>query len=333
VGGTPLTPASYDIEFTAVQPGAPKAPVVKPSNGAHVAGTVHDDDLTRASNNLLTGVVKDSASGVELVRCAVGAGGQFDCALPNLAHGTEITVWVEDDAALASPEVALTVDAVGPIAVKPRPTDGVNLEGRGEEAGNAVRVVGPGGGELCSTSVNSGVNWACPLSPAVHTGDMITITETDGAGNTTSITWRVGVPKVTVAPTTAAPGDALAVSGVNFQPGETVAAVMHSDPVSIGQMVADSQGSVSLPWVVPQLAGTHQVVLTGSVSGAYSTGLEIRVKGSDDGGGNGNGNDRDELGTTGAQSSIGWVGSALGLILCGVLLVAAAHRRRRQDTA
>ncbi len=103
--------------------------------------------------------------------------------------------------------------------------------------------------------------------------------------------------------------------GTGFQPGETVNAVLRSEPVNLGVQIADANGSVTFTFTIPASieAGAHSVTLSGlqsgSVSAEFSVATRLAVTGSSD-----------QLGAT------GW--ATAGLFVLGGALALAARRRR-----
>lgn len=71
-----------------------------------------------------------------------------------------------------------------------------------------------------------------------------------------------------------APGATQTFTASGFTPGESVSAVMHSDPVNVGTFVADASGTVDAQFIVPFDAapGQHRLVLTGQTSGVVAEG-------------------------------------------------------------
>jgi hypothetical protein len=65
------------------------------------------------------------------------------------------------------------------------------------------------------------------------------------------------------------PGDSIDVEGSGFNDGETVDVVLHSDPVTIGSLTADSTGAVSGSVTIPNSTplGSHELYLEGAASG------------------------------------------------------------------
>jgi hypothetical protein len=268
--GSPATVVFYDRT-------PPLAPAADPSNGAGVTGTVHAQDLADAAEGLLNAVAVDPAAGGELSRGAVGADGRFALDLPGLADGAQFALHVEDATGNRSEARLVTVDAAPPESSALAPSDGSRLGGSGGEAGASVSVVAPGGAELCSAAVGPGGGWACDLVPAAVEGDLVRIVERDQAGNTAESTWRIGLPRVVLSPERARPGAAVSVSGANFQPGESVSAVMRSDPIELGTAAASADGGLTLAWTVPADAeeGGHTVELAGALSGTWTAAFEV----------------------------------------------------------
>lgn len=69
------------------------------------------------------------------------------------------------------------------------------------------------------------------------------------------------------------PGQQMELVAVGFQPGETVAFYLHSEPVYLGTAVADAFGVARLMATVPAdvPAGAHTVIATGGTSGRWAT--------------------------------------------------------------
>ncbi|MDR2564537.1 MAG: Ig-like domain-containing protein [Bifidobacteriaceae bacterium] len=295
---------------------APGQPTLDPSDGHHISGSVDQGDLLDAAEGELVAVVVDPATGDELARCAVGPDGTFDCELAGLEDGTEIRVRIEDSAHNPSGQVGTVVDAVAPGEPVPGPSDGTEIGGKGREPGDAIIVTDEDGEELCRAVVGEDLAWSCELDPPLDEGDMVTIIERDPAGNATEVPWRIGVPRVVMGTPVLERGATQTATGFNFQPGEEVTAVMHSDPVALGAATADSDGKVVFTWTIPETAaiGSHQVVLTAPLSGEASADFVVQA-----------------LVFTGASGMVGAIGSALGLLAAGFLLLLAARRRRREE--
>lgn len=96
--------------------------------------------------------------------------------------------------------------------------------------------------------------------------DAPTGTPTDAPGATTST--------VTFSASEVAPGASQTATATGFTAGESVTAVMYSDPVNVGTFMADDSGTVRATFTVPAgtPAGEHRLVLTGQRSGAVAEG-------------------------------------------------------------
>jgi hypothetical protein len=257
-------------------PGGPlAAPSVEPSNGRHVAGRADADD---AAAGLVAVVVAGAAPGVEVARCPVALDGTFDCVLPGLTDGAELSVRVETaDGSARSPQVVVAVDAVPPVPGATRASDGAALSGWGEAPGHTVVVRDSDANELCRAVVGADLGWECDLEPDAGEGDMVTVEHADLAGNTTIVPWRIGLPRVALGSASARAGEGQTAVGSSFQPGEQVTAVMRSDPLELGTQVADAAGQVAFAWELPMglAGGQHEVELVGALSGLHTASFTV----------------------------------------------------------
>jgi len=73
------------------------------------------------------------------------------------------------------------------------------------------------------------------------------------------------------------PGETQTIVGSGFVPGESVAGVVNSTPISLGTQVANADGVVTYIWISPAdlSPGVHEVVLTGDRSGSVSGTFEV----------------------------------------------------------
>jgi hypothetical protein len=309
---------------------APTPPVVNPSNGKTITGRVGDADLADAQGGDLTVVVTDK-SGKSVCEAKVQADGTFRCDLrPALADGQEVKVTVKDAAGNVSGAVKVVADATAPPTPKPAPTAGETITGMGDAEGNTIVVKDANGNTLCTTTVGADFKWSCKLSPKAKVGDKVTVIESDPAGNAEEKSWRVGVPAVTIAKPTLCIAEPQSVTGVNFQPGETVAAVT-TGGIVIGTRTANSNGQVVFNWNIPIDTPKNVLTLTlsGPDSGVYSVKYTVQCpvpsslpnpkipQG--------------KLPFTGASGIVGMLGAALGALLAGLFLMMAAKRRRRSE--
>lgn len=123
------------------------------------------------------------------------------------------------------------------------------------------------------------------------------------------------------------PGQQMELVAEGFEPGETVAFYLHSDPVFLGTAVADANGVARLladiPADVP--TGAHTVIATGGTSGRWATlAVELAVPAATPAAAAA---PAEDLAATGAQSGVLMAGAWM-LLLVGGGLVLVARRVR-----
>ncbi|WP_407359098.1 carboxypeptidase-like regulatory domain-containing protein [Microbacterium sp. LTA6] len=136
-------------------------------------------------------------------------------------------------------------------------------------------------------------------------------------------------PTLTLSATSVKAGGDITVTGENFAPGEKVAFELHSDPISLGELVASENGTLSgtfrIPSTVP--AGAHHIVALGEES-AVEVSIAIEVTAVAGGGGTGT------VGGAGTGSGLANTGASVPVTaaLAGLFLAALGAfflRRRR----
>jgi CSLREA domain-containing protein len=109
------------------------------------------------------------------------------------------------------------------------------------------------------------------LAPGYHiTATLTTGTETSSFSKCATIDWGPGsAANATITQGTIQAGQPDSATGTGFTPGEQVNATAHSDPVDLGNFVADDGGNVTVPFVVPTSLspGPHALSLIGATSG------------------------------------------------------------------
>jgi hypothetical protein len=220
----------------------------------------------------------------------------------------------------------------------------------GAAAGQAF-VVREGGSVLGRGTVAAGGGLTFRL-PVLAVGAHDVVVELPETATTlaSSATARVTVlgepPRVGALPTAAldtpkaatAPGQQMELVAEGFQPGETVAFYLHSDPVFLGTAVAGADGVARLLATVPAdvPAGAHTVYATGGTTGRWATlAVELAVPGAAAAPAAGTGAPAaaapaaaaSDLAVTGAQSG-GALAAAWLLLLGGAGLVVLARRAR-----
>ena len=128
---------------------------------------------------------------------------------------------------------------------------------------------GTGGGPTTTTTTTpgattttaSGATTTTTAGATTTTAAGATTTTSAGATTTTSPTNADG----SVTPSTVAPDGSVTVESTGWKASSSVAATLHSDPVSLGTLTADADGKVSGAFTVPAgtAAGAHTIELTG----------------------------------------------------------------------
>jgi DNA-binding beta-propeller fold protein YncE len=253
----------------------------------------------------------------------------------NLAIATPITGYVVNPGTITPGTVAITGTAkVG----QTQSADVGTPTPAGASPAYSWTLPGSNGGPVTVLGTDSTLE--VPVSAA---GKVITLTVTWSCApnymptTATATTAAVaGNPVASVGLASVVQGGTQSVSATGFAPGESVTAVMHSDPLTIGTKPAGANGEVSFTWTIPATAtpGAHTVDLTGSISGALTVPFTVTAKDDNNsGGGNGGGgpnvNTGGNLANTGASVVAPALGGAVVLLLAGAGLLAFGVRRRR----
>lgn len=147
--------------------------------------------------------------------------------------------------------------------------------------------------------------------------------EPDRTGSTP--TAKLATPKAATVP-----GQAMELVADGFQPGETVAFFVHSDPVFLGTAVAGSDGIARLMAVIPAdlPVGSHTVVATGGTSGRWAElTIDLAVPGATPTGPSTTVASNQVLATTGSGAGSGLLGAWL-LLAVGAGLMIVVRRVR-----
>jgi hypothetical protein len=215
-----------------------------------------------------------------------------------------------------------------------------------------VTITDADGNVIGQTVVEGNGEWTARLQPQAAEGSVVTVTQTDPAGNISApVTLRIGKIRIVVDLPLLRNGETQTAHVYNLQPGETVKGVMYSDPVDLGSLVADASGSAVFSVVIPYEVseGAHRIEATGTFSGKAVSGYfnvvpeqapvvpqtvmatptvtqtaeptltvapEIYKPAAHP--------------PTGAEGMIPAAGTALGALLAGLFLILAAARRRRE---
>ncbi|KRW62444.1 Ig-like domain-containing protein [Pseudomonas sp. TTU2014-080ASC] len=164
-----------DTSAVTVDAIAPATPIVAPSNGSSLSGTAE------AGSTL---VIYDS-NDVELGTVDVGADGTWSVSPvpgPALIHGDTLKVVARDAAGNTSPEASVTIDAEAPLQPVVSPSNGSLLTGTASEGNLEIEITVDG--TVVATVMTDGAgNWEYAPATPLTTGQVVTVTATDAAGN------------------------------------------------------------------------------------------------------------------------------------------------------
>jgi IPT/TIG domain-containing protein len=133
-------------------------------------------------------------------------------------------------------------------------------------------------------------------------------------------------PTLELSTSSVAGGGSVTVTGTGFNSGDSGDVVLHSDPVTLGTVTADGNGSFTATFQVPCDPGSHTVTATvGSLSA--SAGLTITACG----GSSAAAGSAQPLAFTGSDNTGLWVGIGALLVLVGAVLTVFTIRRRHSS--
>ena len=225
-------------------PAAPTAAI--DGTGTIVTGTAEAGATVRVSG----------AAGGVLGVAVAGANGAYAVTLtPPQANGETLGVVQVDQAGNPSAAIPLTApDITAPAApVASVAGDGLSVAGTGE-AGATVTVRDTAGAVLGTALVAGDGSFAVALSPARIDGAPLTVTQRDGAGNT-SLATQILTPDNTppAAPVVVLSGDGATITGT----GEAGASVTIRDPQ--GTAIATPTIAANGTWPVMHTIGTESM--------------------------------------------------------------------------
>lgn len=121
---------------------------------------------------------------------------------------------------------------------------------------------------------------------------------------------------MSVTPQNPAPGQTVAVVGSGFSAGAPIDIDINSTPTTVARVTADSHGSFSTSFVVPQLAnGTHEITAGPGCGGQLTIGSESTTTAT-------------SLASTGVRTGA-IVGLGVLLLVAGSAVTLLARQRRR----
>ncbi|WP_105036382.1 beta strand repeat-containing protein, partial [Cryobacterium aureum] len=332
------------------------APDVTVTGGAAAASNNSAPNFVGTSTAAAGSVVTVTIGG-QVLTTTVTAAGTWSVESAEISTDGDYTVAVTVvDRATNIPATSaqvLTVDTTAPtVAVTVAPTGRTRdttptLSGTTDAPIGATVSVTVAGQVLTATVQVGGIWTVEPAALADGNVDLV-VTAEDTHGNARSVSQRFVVattpPTNTTLEQTVTEGarESLAVTGADFDPGESVQIWIHSTPVLLSTVTANANGAIVTSVIVPAAtaAGRHHIVMIGVTSSTAQLASEtISVINSGTGAGTrigaGTGSVRiaegspetSELARTGIDATpVG--GAALLLFLAGVLLLILRLRTR-----
>ncbi|MEN5302969.1 BapA/Bap/LapF family large adhesin [Pseudomonas sp. TWI628] len=256
---------SNSVSLTAPDTTAPNAP----ANLAFASG----GSLLNGTGEANTTVKVVAADGTVLGTATVMSNGSFQVTLnPPQANGQAVQVVLTDAAGNQSSASAITApdttppDAPSELAIS---SDGATITGRGE-AGATVIVTSPAGQQIGTALVDASGYFTLTLNPALGNAEVLSFTQTDGAGNVspaaTLQTPDFTPPDILTNVVINANGSVVSGSG---EPGATVT-VTNTAGVVLGTTVVLADGSfrveLSPAQVNQQVLSVQQADPPGNIS-------------------------------------------------------------------
>ena len=247
---------------------SPPAPVIAPDLSAPPAVT----NLDLSANGLIvTGNGQSGATvtvtgplGATLGSAVVGSDGRFEITLSNpQINGQALSVTQVDASTLVSPAVPLQAADIQPPAALTGltlSTDGLTLSGQAEP-GATVTVRDANGNPLGTAVADSTGGFSFTFTSAQDNGQLLLVTQTDLAGNTSAATsYTAPDTSVPSAPTgVSISNDGLTISGTGIA-GDTIV-VRNAAGLLLGSATVAGNGSFSVTLNAPQLDGQRLDVI------------------------------------------------------------------------
>ncbi len=279
VAGEVVTVTATDAALNESAPTSATAPDLSDTTAppSPVAAINEAGDTVSGSAEVNTTVRIYDAQGNVLGTQLVGADGLFAITLaPPLTGGEQLSVTATNSAGIESfpttlfaPDLSDDVAPAAPTAVITAAGDAVS---GAAEAGATVTVRGPDGTPLGTTVAGTDGRYTIALVPPLTSGEALTVTATDAAGNVSDPT-ALFAPDLTdtvapAAPTAVITAAGDAVSGV-AEAGTTVI-VRDADGTALGQIVAGTDGRYTIPLAPPLTSGEALTVTATDAAGNVS---------------------------------------------------------------
>ena len=280
VNGVELTLSGSPLEVWFVDP-----PVITyPSNNSIINDSPIPVSGTATNAGSLVDVFID---GVKVCEATIGIDHTWMCNAVGVIDGSHvITAQKHSRDGLKRSEVsdpvAVRTDTVPPRDPTVDDTNGSKITGT-SDPDTTVTVYDRDGRPVpgcVAVKPDSTGRFVCFPQVELADGDKITVIAEDEAGNRSNpvvVTVR-GIAILILHPVRQR-GEPQVVSGLHFNPGERVRLVVNSDPLDVGTLSADSDGTVTFTFDIPRTfePGVHTATLTGDESGIIAGTFQVVV--------------------------------------------------------
>lgn len=249
---------------TTVDAVAPDTPILQLSNGRSISGLAEPD-----STVILTDLAGNSIGVVE-----VDGTGQWRYVPDSvIANNTVVMVVARDAAGNVSAPASVTVDSVAPAAPVIHPSDGVSIFGTAEP-GSAVVIYNSANQPIARVVADSLGNWSFVPGSKLPNDEVVHVTATDAAGNTSQQSTLVidGIPP---AAPIVDPSNGVWISGTG-EPGARII-LIDGRGSPLGQTLVDDTGQWQFTFSFPLNDGTVVRASAADAAGNYSGVMTIIV--------------------------------------------------------
>jgi len=280
VNGVELTMSGSPLEVWFVDP-----PVITyPANNT----IINDSPIPIAGTATNAGSIVDVfVDGMKVCEATIQADHTWTCNAVGVVDGSHIiTAQKHSRDGLKRSEisdpVSVRTDTVPPSDPIVDPTNGSKVTGT-TDPDTTVTVYDEDGKPIpgcVDVKPDASGHFECYPQVPLKPGDTITVIARDEAGNGSNpvkVTVR-GIGILVLHPVRQV-GEPQVVTGLNFNPGEKVRLVVTSDPLDVGTLTVNADGTVTFNFDIPAdfEAGAHTARLIGQESGEVSGGFEVVI--------------------------------------------------------
>ncbi len=229
---------------TTVDAVAPATPVIDPSNGVELSGTVEPGVrviLTDGNGNPIGQTLAD------------GSGNWTFTPGTPLANGTVVNAVAQDPAGNTSGPASTTVDTVAPATPVINASNGSVITGTAEVGAKVILTDG-NGNPIGETTADGSGNWTFTPGTPLANGTVINAVAEDAAGNASGPASTTVDSVAPSAPLLSISADGALLTGT-AEPNSQVRIVVNGDTANPITVTVDGAGNFSLPFAPPLITG------------------------------------------------------------------------------